>query len=236
MNNNVKIVLKVIIVIAIVFHLPLKKVYSEQVENVVSSFSITSKKKQSNGKSIHIYNTHQGEKYQTKSVKEGSRYLMQLLQQRGYDVDYETSDFELYKMKNNINYKYSYSVSKKYLNAALKEHGKYDLVIDFHRDSIKKSLSTLSYENKSYAKLMFVVGKSSSNYPQVKKMSQELSSKLNNKIPKLSRGVYIKQSHYNQGTTENMLLIEVGANENTYQEIENSLNILAVVIDEYLSQ
>ena len=33
-----------------------------------------------------------------------------------------------------------------------------------------------------------------------------------------------------------MVLIEVGANENTYQEIENSLNILALVIDEYLSQ
>lgn len=235
-NNNMKIVLKVLLVIVILFNLPLQKVYSEQVENVVSSITTTDVKKQSNGKSIHIYNTHQGEKYATKSVKEGSKYLMQLLKQRGYDVDYETTDFELYKVKNNINYKYSYNVSRKYLNTAVKKHGTYDLVIDFHRDSIKKSLSTLTYKNKSYAKLMFVVGKGSTNYPQVKKMSSELSSQINKKIPQLCRGVYLKQSHYNQGTTKNMVLIEVGANENTYQEIQNSLNILALVIDEYLSQ
>lgn len=58
---------------------------------------------------------------------------------------------------------------------------------------------------------------------------------INKKIPKLSRGVMLKQSHYNQGVTKNMVLIEVGANENTYEEVQNSLNILALVLDEYLS-
>ena len=83
---------------------------------------------------------------------------------------------------------------------------------------------------------MFVVGKGSSNYPSVKKMSSQLSSSLNQKIPHISRGIYVKKNDYNQGVTKNMVLIEVGANENTYQEVQNSLNILAMVIDEYLSQ
>jgi stage II sporulation protein P len=234
-NNNAKIVMKVIIVIVILLNLPFQKVYSENIENVVSSLTTTDVKKQSNGKSIYIYNTHQGEKYATNSVKEGSRYLMQLLQNRGYQVDYETTDFELYKTKNHINYAYSYTVSKKYLNNALKEHGNYDLVIDFHRDSVKKSLTTITVDNKDYAKLMFVVGKGSDNYPSVNKCCEKMSSMLNEKIPKISRGVMLKQSHYNQGVTKNMVLIEVGANENTYEEIQNSLNILALVIDEYLS-
>lgn len=160
---------------------------------------------------------------------------MQLLKQRGYDVEYETNDFELYKVKNNIDYAYSYTVSKKYLNNAIKNHGAYDLVIDFHRDSIPKSLSTIEIDGKNYAKLMFVVGKGSSNYQDVKKCCDKLSDKLNQKIPHLSRGVMVKQSHYNQGITDHMLLIEVGANENTYEEVKNSLNILALVIDEYLS-
>lgn len=235
MNNNAKIVMKVIIVIVILLNLPFQKVYSENIENVVSSLTTTDVKKQSNGKSIYIYNTHQGEKYATNSVKEGSRYLMQLLQNRGYQVDYETTDFELYKTKNHINYAYSYTVSKKYLNNALKEHGNYDLVIDFHRDSVKKSLTTITVDNKDYAKLMFVVGKGSDNYPSVNKCCEKMSSMLNEKIPKISRGVMLKQSHYNQGVTKNMVLIEVGAKENTYEEIQNSLNILALVIDEYLS-
>lgn len=236
MNKNIKIVVKVVIVCAILFHLPLQKVYSEKTQSVLSHDTLTNIPKTSNGKSIHIYNTHQGEKYATQSVKEGSQYLMSLLVQKGYDVDYETTDFELYKTKNNINYKYSYAVSKKYLNQSLKKHGQYDMVIDFHRDSVKKSATTIHYKGKDYAKLMFVVGKSSGNYETVKKMSDELSKRLNYKIPHISRGIYVKQSHYNQGATKNMVLIEVGAHQNTYQEVQNSLNILAMVIDEYLSQ
>lgn len=160
---------------------------------------------------------------------------MQLLQSRGYEVNYETTDFELYKTTNHINYKNSYAVSKKYLNNEINEHGGYDMVIDFHRDSIKKSLSTVTCDGKNYAKLMFVVGKGSSNFDKVNKTSKKLSDLLSSKIPGISRGVYLKQSHYNQDTTDNMLLIEVGANENTYEEVQNSLNILSLVIDEYLS-
>lgn len=120
MNSNVKILLKCIIVVAIIIHLPFQKIYSENVENVVASLTTSDVKSQSNGKSIYIYNTHQGEKYATNSVKEGSRYLMQLLQNRGYEVDYETTDFELYKTKNKINYAYSYTVSKNILTMPLK--------------------------------------------------------------------------------------------------------------------
>lgn len=239
MNNNIKIFLKIVIVVVILLNLPFQKVYSQGDTNTASSITTTDysyKKETTNGKSIYIYNTHQGEKYAENSVKEGSKYLMQLLQKRGYEVDYETTDFELYKTKNHINYAYSYTVSKKYLNNALSKHGKYDLVIDFHRDSIKKSLSTLTYENKNYAKLMFVVGKGSQNYVDVNKRCQTLANMLNEKIPQICRGVYQKQSHYNQGVTDHMMLIEVGANENTFEEVKNSLNILSMVIDEYLSQ
>ncbi len=233
MNKNIIIIFKIVVVIVILFNLPFQSIYSESVENVVSSLTTTNVKKQLNGKSIYIYNTHQGEEYATKSVKEGSRYLM--LENRGYEVDYETTDFELYKTKNHIDYAKSYSVSQKYLTQAVEKHGKYDLVIDFHRDSIKKNLSTITVDHKNYAKLMFVVGKGSSHYSAVNKRCEKLADMLNGKIPKICRGVYLKQSHYNQGVTDNMVLIEVGANENTYEEVQNSLNILAMVLDEYLS-
>ena len=83
MNNNFKIVLKIIIVIVILLNLPFQKVFSENIENVAASLSATDVQKQQNGKSIYIYNTHQGEEYASQSVKEGSRYLMQLLQNKG---------------------------------------------------------------------------------------------------------------------------------------------------------
>lgn len=94
---------------------------------------------------------------------------------------------------------------------------------------------TTTFDGKDYAKLMFVVGKGSDNFKDVNACCEKMSALLEKKIPHISRGVMLKQSHYNQGVTKNMVLIEVGGNENTYEEIQNSLNILAMVIDEYLS-
>ena len=123
----------------------------------------------------------------------------------------------------------------KYILEEISKKNDYDLIIDFHRDSISRDLSVLTYDSKNYAKVMFVVGKGSPNYEKVKKMSKTLSSMLNDKIPELSRGIYEKTSHYNQGLGDNMVLIEVGASKNTYEEVTNTLNILTLVIDEYLN-
>ncbi len=234
MKSNLKIVLKIVVVIIIVVNLPFQQIYSESIQSVVSAL-VGTQTGSSNGKSIYIYNTHQGEKYATNSVIEGSQYLMQLLKQRGYEVNYETTDFELYKVNNSISYDKSYTVSKKYLSAAVSENGQFDLCIDFHRDSIAKNLSTNTYDGKSYAKFLFVVGKGSTNYEKANQISETLSDLLNGKIPGISRGVMLKQSDYNQGVADNTILIEVGATENTYEEVQNSLNILSLVIDEYLS-
>ena len=232
MKNTLKIIFKFILVIVIVMNLPIKQIYSEKVDSNVSSLSNESY----NDKSIYIYNTHQKEEYQSKTVKEGSKYLMNLLKEKGYDVTYETGDFEVYRVKNNMKYNQAYVVSEKYIVEELSKKNDYDLIIDFHRDSVSRDVALLSYDNKNYARVMFVVGKGSQNYENVKKKSKILSDMLNNKIPKLSRGIYEKESHYNQGIDDNMVLIEVGSSTNTYEEVTNTLNILSLVIDEYLNQ
>ena len=234
MNNNIKIGLKIIIIFVILMNMPISRVYSEKIEGAVSS--LTSTKSSGNGKSIYIYNTHQKEEYQSQSVKEGSKYLMNLLDNRGYDVTYETNDFEVYRVKNNMKYNQAYAVSQKYILKELSNNNTYDLIIDFHRDSISRNLAVLNYDGKSYAKVMFVVGKGSENYENVKKESKILSDMINDKIPKLSRGIYVKTNHYNQGLADNMILLEVGSSTNTYEEVTNTLNILSLVIDEYLNQ
>lgn len=239
MNKNIKIILKLIVVIVLLVNLPYPKVYSEvskeETKEVSHQKEITNTVNKKNGKSIYIYNTHQSEEYQTNSVIEGSKYLMKLLESKGYEVVYETNDFEKYKKEKNINYRYSYTVSRLFTKQAINDHGQFDMLIDFHRDSVQKSATTLSYNSKSYAKLMFVVGKTSSNYPITKTEAQKLASALNNKVPGISRGVYVKNNHYNQHVAKNMFLIEVGAHQNTYTEVKNSLVILSSVIDSYLS-
>ncbi len=239
MNKNIQILIKIAIVAILFINMPYPKVYSETLshaskEKKEKGVQQVSKKKK-NGKSIYIYNTHQIEGYQTNSVKEGSKYLMKLLENKGYEVVYETNDFEKYKNERKINYRYSYTVSRMFTRQAINKHGAFDMLIDFHRDSIKKSVSTLTNGSKSYAKLLFVVGKTSSNYPQTKEKAEKLTKLINNKVPGLCKGVYVKNSHYNQHVAKNMFLIEVGANQNTYAEVKNSLIILSSAIDSYLS-
>ncbi len=68
----------------------------------------------------------------------------------------------------------------------------------------------------------------------VNQLSQKLSDIANRTVPKISRGVYVKNSHYNQGISDNMVLIEVGAQSNTKEEIQATVEIIAKAIGDYL--
>ena len=246
LKNTFLILLKLAVIVGLIVYLPSKVSTSSnaQIINAINpnpddstpvatnpqntSFPITKDKK------IHIYNTHQGEEYDGYNVVLGANYLKDCVNSQGYQCDVEGNDFEGYKAVHNIAYKNSYSVSKMYLEQSLQNNGGYDLIIDFHRDSISKELSTINHNGKSYAKIMFVVGKSSGKFDAVNQLSQKLSDIANRTVPKISRGVYVKNSHYNQGISDNMVLIEVGAQSNTKEEIQATVEIIAKAIGDYL--
>lgn len=237
-KSSLLIFVKVFCVVALVWYLPNK--VNENVKVIEASTikedTQATTTKVTKEKKIYIYNTHQGEGYDSYNVLEGSSYLKECLSQKGYQCDVEANNFEQYKDAHNISYDKSYTVSKMYVEQQVAASGGYDLIIDFHRDSIDKSLSTLSTNQNAYAKLMFVAGKSSGKFDAVNQLSKELSDRINGIVPGLSRGVYLKQSHYNQGISDNMVLIEVGAQSNTKDEVMKSVEVLAQVIDEYLSK
>ena len=246
LKNIFLILLKLAVIVGLIVYLPSKVSTSSsaQVINAINSNSDDSTPVATNpqntnfpitkDKKVHIYNTHQGEEYDGYNVVLGANYLKECLNNQGYQCDVEGNDFEGYKAVHNIAYKNSYSVSKMYLEQSLQSNGGYDLIIDFHRDSISKELSTISYNGKSYAKIMFVVGKSSGKFDAVNQLSQKLSDLANATIPKIRRGVYVKKSHYNQGISDNMVLIEVGAQSNTKEEIQATVEIIAKAIGDYL--
>lgn len=242
LKNIFLIFLKLVVIIGLIVYLPNKVTTpsSAQVINAINNSTPVASNYQNmnyqitKDKKIHIYNTHQSEEYDGYNVILGANYLKDCLNSQGYQCDVEGNDFEGYKAIHNIAYNKSYTVSKMYLEQSLQSSGGYDLIIDFHRDSISKELSTITYNNKSYAKIMFVVGKSSGKFDAVNQLSQQLSDLANTIVPKISRGVYVKQSHYNQGTSDNMVLIEVGAQSNTKEEIEATVEVVASAIGKYL--
>ena len=232
---SIQIIFKIMIIVLMIIYLPS---YSHQnvkvfkailtTEALQTSVPVTSSKK------IHLYNTHQGEEYVGYNVKEGASYLKDCLTKEGYLCDVEQNDFENYKNIHRIAYNQSYVVSKMYLENSLRENGKYDLVIDFHRDSLDKKYSTLVYNQKSYAKILFVVGKSSGKFDMVNQLSTELSNRANEKVPGLSKGIMVKKNHYNQGICDHTILIEFGGQNNTKEEVQNTIEVMSQVIKEYL--
>ncbi|MEK5185674.1 stage II sporulation protein P [Solibacillus sp. FSL W7-1324] len=128
----------------------------------------------------------------------------------------------------------AYKVARPVLAEYL-EGSKYDLVIDFHRDSAPKKVTTLTANNEQYAKIAFVVGAEHPAYEANLAYATMLSEQVNRIVPGVSRGIMKKSGTgvdgvYNQDLATNVLLIELGGIDNTEEELQRTMAILAQAI------
>lgn len=187
------------------------------------------------GKSIYIYSTHQKENYKDHStVMEASDLLKEKLINKGYDVVVEKRDFSQELRKQNLNYNDSYLISRNALNDALSEHHGFDLIIDFHRDSVPRETTFIEVDGKVYAKLMIVLGGLSPHIDEIYQNAATLFDLSNQMKNGIMKQILVREAYYNQDMSKNMLLIEVGSEENYYEEVKNSVDILASAIDEMM--
>ena len=107
----------------------------------------------------------------------------------------------------------------------------FKLVIDLHRDSVSP---IYKYKNKKYAKIMFVIGSNHKNYKKNLKISEKINKYLNKNCNGISRGILEKKnSIFNQDVIDNAILIEMGGVDNTLDEVNNSLYVLAKSINDF---
>lgn len=179
-------------------------------------------------KSIYIYDTHQGEQYSDgKGVMDAAAALGKKLEEKGFKVVLETHDFEKYLSDHGMDYNSSYLASNKFLQDTLVNYGGFDMIIDLHRDSIPRSVSVLEANNKVYAKSMTVVGGLNKNVADVEKMSSTLTDIMNSKVNGIMKSPMVREAYYNQAVTDHMVLIEVGSEETSFEEVKNTTDILA---------
>lgn len=178
-------------------------------------------------KSVYIYNTHQSETYSDgTTVYEIGMELAQMLEEQGFYVVFQTANFLREAEEEGLKYNQLYTVSRRYLNDVFAQHGGFDLVIDLHRDSAPRSASVLEKDGTTYAKMMFVVGMKSDNAASVMKQSEQLTDKIDQMMPGIMRSVFERQSVYNQDMAENMVLLELGTDQNSTEEVRRSLAVL----------
>lgn len=193
---------------------------------------------------IYIYNTHQNEDYNPGNLKEyniiptvymASIMLQEALKKAGiYSVVEDSNIKELLRI-NNWAYNKSYDISKTLIYNVKKEIPSIKYFIDIHRDSVSGSATI---NNKTYAKLMFVIGELNSNYKNNEVLVNNLQTYLKDNYNDAIKNIhYAKNGNYNQDIDSNIILVEVGGVENTIDEVYNSINILAeALIKEIIGQ
>ena len=190
---------------------------------------------------IYLYNSHQLEDYSNSNVNMydaspnvlmASYILKEKLNDLNIPTIVEETDITELLNINNWKYSYSYKASRMLVEDALAKNDSLKYIIDIHRDSVPKNTTTLTLNNKSYAKILFVVGIEHENYEQNIAIAQRLSDIVNSKCDSLSKGILKKGGKgnngiYNQDLSSNALLIEVGGPENTIDEVTNTLTVIA---------
>ena len=217
------------------------------VGNEETKLKILTNKKNDSKPLIYIYNTHQSEEYDSKmlnaynisyTVETASYILKDYLNKYGINSFVEKESIASYLNSNNLSYKDSYKASRYYINKRLNEDKSINYIIDIHRDSLPKDKTTTVINGKSFAKILFVIGLDNKNYVY----NLDLANKINSKIDKsITRGILKKGGRssngiYNQDLSKNALLIEIGGSENTIEEVNNSIVVLARAINESIDK
>ncbi|THE10739.1 stage II sporulation protein P [Bacillus timonensis] len=133
----------------------------------------------------------------------------------------------------------SYAISRGIVQSAMASNSDIDFLIDLHRDSMRKDVTSVTINNKPYAKVFFVVGKASSHFEQSYALAESLDMAIESQFPGISRGVVAKGLNqgngvYNQDLAENSILIEIGGVDNDMKELKNTVEALAKVISEHI--
>lgn len=197
---------------------------------------------------VYIYNSHQLENYSNKNLEAynitpnvmmASYLLKEKLNKLNIPTIVEDSDITEFMKINNWNHADSYKASRFYILETLSNNPNLELIIDLHRDALSHDVATVNINGKDYAKVLFVVGLEHENYASNLEMAERINNLIKEKYPNLTRGVIKKEGMnvdgiYNQDINPNMILLEVGGNESSIEEVMNTVDVLSVIISEYL--
>lgn len=197
-------------------------------------------------KRIFIYHTHFSESYipeldQSHGVKAND--VNKNITLVGKHLAEQLAKMGIGSVASHIPYPYKncYNLSRKTVIHALHEYHDLVYLIDIHRDSQHRKVTTININGKPYARLAFVVGAASTHFVDNLQLARSLYQEVNKLAPGLARGVFIKphamgnNGEYNQSLSKGSFLVEIGGVDNTFQEAYRSADILARVLKERFS-
>ncbi len=194
---------------------------------------------------ILIYHTHSQEAFadsvegdaSTTIVGAGEKLAQLLRDKYGYNVIHDTSAYDVPARD------YAYSNSLPELEKLLEQNPSIEVIIDLHRDEMPADRRlVVDLQGRPTAQFMFFNGLSRTaggktidtlENPYLEDnlaFSFQMQTASNEYYPSLARRIYLKAYRYNMHLRPKSLLIELGAQNNTVEEIMNATEPLAHVL------
>lgn len=193
---------------------------------------------------ILIYHTHSQEGFVDSDFSDPSttivgagELLAQYLRSYGFNVIHDTGKYDV------ADRDYAYSCAAPAIEEILKENPSIEVVIDLHRDGVAESTHMVTECNgKTMAQFMFFNGLSRTvargdiEYLKNENIGENLAFSFqaqrvaNAYYPGLARKIYLKGYRYNMHYRGKSLLIELGAQTNTVEEIMNAVEPIANIL------
>ena len=193
---------------------------------------------------ILIYHTHSKEAFvdsaegdENNGIVGAGAYLAALLRERyGYNVIHHNGCYD-----NERDYAYSNALPA--IEALLQEYPSIEVVIDLHRDEMPADRRlVMDLQGRPTAQFMFFNGLCRTKKGEIEQLenpylmdnlalSFQMQAACNEYYPGIARRIYLKAYRYNMHLCPKTLLIELGAQNNTEEEIHNACEPLAHVLD-----
>ena len=192
---------------------------------------------------IYLYNTQQLETYSSNgfestnikpNVLMTSYLLSEKLNKSGISTITEDTNINEFIRVSGIKDNDFYSTTRIFIKDKMGKYSTLIYYIDIHRDAVSKKISTANINGKDYARVLFVLGTNNPNYLENKKLMESLDNISDELYPGLSRGIFERKAIYNQDLNNNVILIEIGAKENTMEEVMNTVEALSNIIIKYI--
>lgn len=197
---------------------------------------------------ILIYHTHSREDFvdsipgdESTTIVGIGEYLAQILREEyGYNVLHHTACYDAER-------DYAYSKSLPAMEELLAQNPSVEVVIDLHRDEMPEDKKlVIDLNGRATAQFMFFNGMSQTKKGKIDYLenpyladnlafSFQMQVASNEYYPGLARRIYLKAYRYNMHICPRTLLIELGAQNNTVEEIRNACEPLAHILDLVLS-
>lgn len=209
------------------------------------------------GPKVLIFHTHSSEMFAdsdpAKGISEGiwgaGERLKEILEEEyGIEVLHDTGRYDVVDGKTQITG--AYERMEPAIRDILAKNPSIEVVIDMHRDGVNEDVHLVTEQNgKQCAKIMFFNGLCRLNNNGVLEsisylpnpylndnlaFSFQMQHTANELYPDFTRKIYINAYRYSLHMMPKSLLIEVGAQTNTKEEVYNSMEILGEILAEVI--